>query len=259
MRDILRVLKVTNWLYESSQDPKILYLCEDFDRFILAWDSEDHLLRMNSCLARYLPYKNFLECLRDEKSIPVPRRQDRFSRRHLGERLGRHGITYVAFDTFRTWAVSLGHAYLAPFDRTLYWGGDWNAQKPPLENFRTVCMESYCQSSKTSGFANLGHVAHLVCLRLRISFQAFEIKMNQYIESFPGEVRLAPATIRRELSGYSRISSVRPRREITREQRVADLQGCTPLQPNWIEYRHLEDGIRVKGNLVKLIRWEVKK
>ena len=50
--------------------------------------------------------------------------------------------------------------------------------------------------------------------------------------------------------------SVRPRSEITRERLIAELQG-EAQQTHWLEHRFLEDGIRVKGNLVKLIRWEV--
>ena len=256
VRDILRVLNEAKWLKQSSHNPNLLYVHEDFDEFMLAWDSENHLLRMNQCLESYRPYKEFLQCLRGEEKIPIPRRQDSIARRQLGERLARHKITYVAFDTFRAWAVSLGYAYLAPSDRTLYWGGNWVTQSLTLESFRTACLEGYRQTSKTSGFANLGQVADLVCIRLRISFQAFEMQMNQFIENCPGEVKLAPATIRRELSGYSRISSVRPRSEITRERLIAELQG-EAQQTHWLEHRFLEDGIRVKGNLVKLIRWEV--
>ena len=261
VRDILRIFEATCWLTRSSQDLNVLCLTEDFDKFILAWNSREHLLQMNRCLERYPPYNYFLECLRHEESILIPRRQDGgSSRSNLANYLGKkYQISFVAFDTFRAWAASLGHAYLSPFDRTLYWGGDWDAERPTLERFKTACVESYRQTDKTSGFANLGHVAHLVCVKLRISFQTFELRMNQFVETFPGEVRLAPATIRRELSGHSRITSVRPRSEIVRERLVAELQECETWQAQWLEHRFLEDGIRVKGNLVKLIRWEVEK
>ena len=255
VRDILRVLKEAKWVEQSSRDTDTLSLSEDFEEFIIAWDADDHLLRMNQCLVSYPPYRDYLLCLRREERIPIPRRQDRIARRQLGNRLARYGLTYVAFDTFRAWAVSLGHSYLAPSDRVLYWGGDWGAQGPSLNSFRTACLESYLESEKTSGFANLGQIAHLVCIRLRISFQAFEMKMNQFVEKRPGEVRLAPVTIRRELSGFSRISSVRQRSEVARELLIADLQGES-RRAKWLEHRYMEDGIRVKGNLVKLIRWE---
>ena len=81
--------------------------------------------------------------------------------------------------------------------------------------------------------------------------------MNQFVENYPGEVRLAPATIRRELSGYSQITSVRKRSEIVRERLASELKDNVPRQVKWLEHRYPEDGIRVKGNLVKLIRWEV--
>ena len=171
----------------------------------------------------------------------------------------KYGITFVAFDTFRAWAVSMGHAYRSPFEEILYWGGNWDVERPSLECFKTVCRESYCQTEKTSGYANLGRLAHLVCKELSISFQAFEMKMNLFVETFPGEIKLAPATIRREVSGHLQLTSIRPRKEILRERLSAKLQGIEPPQSKWLEHRYLEDGMRVNGKLVKLIRWEISK
>ena len=89
--------------------------------------------------------------------------------------------------------------------------------------------------------------------------------MKQFIEMFPGEITLAPATIRRELSGRSQITSIRPRKEILSKRLSAKLLGTKLKQPRkrsellWIEHRCLEDGVRINGKLVKLIRWEVLK
>ena len=85
------------------------------------------------------------------------------------------------------------------------------------------------------------------------------MKMNLFVETFPGEVKLAPATIRREVSGHFQITSIRPRKEILRERLSVELQGLTPPQSRWLEHRYLEDGMRVNGKLVKLIRWETLK
>ena len=134
--------------------------------------------------------------------------------------------------------------------------GEWDTDQPSLERFKKICLESYNLTDKTSGYANLGHLAHYVCQKLRISFQAFEMKMNQFIETFPNEITLAPATIRRELSGNYQIISIRPRNEILSERLSAKLLDAKQQELRWLEHRHLEDGMCVKGMLVKLIRWE---
>ena len=258
VRDVLRIFESSSWLARSTQNQDILYLTKDFHKFIHAWDSGDYLLPMNQGLMNYPPYARFLDCLKHEKKIEIPQRQNKESRRDLGRELKeKYDITFVAFDTFQTWAVSVGHAYRSPFEEILYWGGDWDARRPSLECFKKACKESYSQTEKTSGYANLGHLAHLVCKKLRISFQAFEMKMNQFVEVFPSEIKLAPATIRREVSGRYQITSIRPRKEILKERLSAKLQGISPPKSQWLEYRYLEDGMRVNDKLVKLIRWEV--
>ena len=260
VRDILRVFEESRWITRNAQNRDILCLTENYHEFIQAWDSGDYLLPMNQGLANYPPYARFLDCLKCEKSIQIPDRQNKESRRNLGRNLKeKYDITFVAFDTFRIWAVSVGRAYRSPFEAMLYWGGDWDAERPSLEHFKAVCRQSYCQTDKTSGYANLGHLAHLVCKKLSISFQAFEMKMNQFVETCPGEIKLAPATIRREVSGHFQITSIRPRKEILRERLSAKLQGIKPPESRWLEHRYLEDGMRVNGKLVKLIRWEILK
>ena len=262
-RDILRVFEASRWITRSQQNQDILCLTENFHNFIRAWNSGDHLLPMNQGLKNYPPYARFLNCLEHEREIKIPQRQDKEARRNLGHRLKqKYNITFVAFDTFWKWAVSVGHAYRSPFEEVIYWGGEWDEKRPLLERFKTVCRESYCQTEKTSGYANLGILAHTVCKKLSISFQAFEMKMNEFVRTYPSEIRLAPATIRREVSGHLQITSIRPRKEILKERLSAKLQGMKPSKPQkpqWLEHRYLEDGMRVNGKLVKLIRWEVAK
>ncbi len=260
VQDILRIFESSQWIARNDQDRNMLCLTEKYDKFIHAWNSGDYLLPMNEGLKNYPPYARFLKCLKHEQTIEIPRREDKEARRKLGSNLKKkYNITFVAFDTFQTWAVSVGHAYRSPFEAILYWGGEWDAERPSLESFKASCWESYNCEDKTSGYANLGRLAHRVCQELCISFQAFEMKMKHFIEKFPGEITLAPATIRREISGRSQITSVRPRKEILSERRSAELLGDKPPQSKWIEYRYLEDGVRVNGKLVKLIRWEVLK
>lgn len=260
VRDIIRIFEASHWLAPSTQYHNILCLTKDFHEFILAWETGDCLLPMNRGLKNYPPYARFLNCLEHEKQIVIPKRQNKESRRILGRDLKeKYDITFVAFDTFRTWAVSVGHAYLSPLGETLYWGGNWDANRPSLECFKMVCEESYHEMLKSSGYANIGHLAHPVCRKLNLSFQAFEMKMNQLIDAAPGEIKLAPASIRREVSGHTPITSIRPRMEIIRERLAAKLRGVEPPRPKWLERRYLGDGMRVSGKLVKLIRWEVSK
>ena len=257
VRDILRVFEASGWVNQRTRNQDMLYLTENYHNFISAWNSGDYLLPMSQGLANYPPYSRFLDCLKRKEKIEIPQRQNKKSRRDLGRDLKKkYDITFVAFDTFRTWAVSMGHAYRSPFEEILYWGGEWDTERPSLENFKVVCQEIYNQTDKTSGYANLGRLAHLVCQKLRISFQAFEMKMNQFLEKFPGEITLAPATIRREISGNAQIISIRSRKEILRERLSARLQGIELPKTRWLEHRYLEDGLRVNGTLVKLIRWE---
>ena len=236
----------------------MLCLTEDFHKFIRAWNFGDHLLPMNQGLKNYPPYARFLRCLERERGIKIPQRQDKEARRNLGCDLKqKYDITFVAFDTFRAWAVSVGHAYRSPFEETLYWGGEWDEERPSLECFKTACRESYCQTEKTSCYANLGILAHIVCKELSISFQAFEMKMNEFVKTCPGEIKLAPATIRREVSGPRQITTIRPRKEILKERLSTELLQGKASSPKWLEHRYLEDGMRVNGKLVKLIRWEI--
>ena len=226
VQDILRVFEASHWIARNDQDRNMLYLTEKYDKFIHAWNSGDYLLPMNEGLTNYPPYGRFLECLKHEQAIEIPQREHKEARKELGSNLKeKYNITFVAFDTFQTWAVSVGHAYRSPFKAILYWGGEWDAEQPSLESFKAACLESYNCEDKTSGYANLGRLAHRVCQELRISFQAFEMKMNQFIEACRGEITLAPATIRREVSGHFQIVSIRPRNEVLRERLSGKLLG----------------------------------
>ena len=221
---------------------------------------------MHQGLKNYPPYASFLKCLKEKGQIQIPGRHDKEGKRKLGINLKEeYKITFVAFDTFLSWAESVGHVYRSAFEQILYWGGEWDITRPSLQYFRSVCGKSYDQIDKTSGYANLGYLAHPVCKELRISFPAFEMKMNQFIETFPGEITLAPATIRSNIAKNHEIISIRPRKEILRERLSEKLlednylrkeQDSKGRKSQWLEYRFLEDGIRVNGKLVKLIRWE---
>ena len=213
---------------------------------------------MNQSLTKYPPYARFLQCLKHEKKIPIPPRQDKLSRKALGKKLReKHDITFVAVDIFRSWAVSVGQAYFSPIDHALHWGGEWDSKQPTSECFEKICKESYGLTDKTSGYSNIGRVADLVCKRLSISFQAFEKKMNEHFDAFSDDIRLAPATARRESPVHLRIPTVRSRSAVSGERLTRESQGHRLREISWIESRYLEDGIHLKDKLVTLIRWEV--
>ncbi len=266
VKDILRIFKESQWMTQREGKSDILYLTEKYHSFIDAWNIGNQLLPMNEGLTNYSPYASFLKCLKDQGQIKIPEHHNKEAKKTLGVSLKeRYNITFVAFDTFYPWAISVGHAYRSPFEEFLYWGGEWDKNKPSLENFKEICLKKYNQTDKTSAYANLGRLAHLVCQELRISFQAFEMKMNQLLETFPGEITLAPATIRRVISGKNQIITIRPRNEILGKRLSTELLGRKQTEERsennrqksqWLEYRYLEDGMRVKGSLVKLVRWE---
>ena len=152
VKDILRIFEASHWIKRNGQVPHILHLTENFHEFIHAWNSGNYLLPMNQGLTNYPPYARFLDCLKREQEIEIPRRQDKEARSELGRNLKeKYDITFVAFDTFRTWAVSVGHAYRSPFESILYWGGEWDAERPSSECFKTAFKAGYKRADKTSG------------------------------------------------------------------------------------------------------------
>jgi len=247
-RDLLRVFNELGWV---RREKDLLYLTEAYSRFISAWN-EGNLLEMNQSFIAYAPYSRFLQCLRDLGSIQIPDARDKEVVKTLGKE---YGLTFVAFDTFRFWAVAIGQGYLAPFEGALYWGGEWNNEEPSLENFTRALHEGYREAEKTSGYANIGRVADLVCRRLHISFQAFELKMNRLVKARPGLFVLAPATIRPPSSRFQ-IATVCPRSEVLKKRWHARLLH-SQFKPRWIEHRYIEDGILIDGHRLKLIKWEV--
>ena len=256
-RDVLRVLEASRWVTWGVGDPSRLSVTEEFLELVGVWNEGEFLIPMNQGLARYPPYAQFLHCLYMEKGIGIPERRNREGRRRLGQELReKYGLTFVAFDTFRTWAQAVGHAYRSPTDATLYWGGEWGVDKPSAGTFEAACRQAYAEAEKSSGFANLGRLAHCVCMQMRISVQAFEMKMKELVRTGRGQIRLAPATLRRERAADCVIVTVRPRQEILKERLVARLQGAERPRTQWLEYRYLDDGMRIGGRVAKLIRLE---
>jgi hypothetical protein len=252
-RDIRRILEASGWVEPEAER---LHLTQHYFDFISAWNEGD-LIQLNNRLADYPPYRRFLICLQQEGVLPVPARDDKETKSRLGRRLKKqHNLTFVAFNTFRRWAVAVGQAYLSPFEGSIYWGGNWSKNSPLLETFRARCREAYLEAEKTSGYASIGRLVDTVCRAMHISFQAFEIKMNGLLKEQPRLVKLARATIRQPSSGHE-ITTVRPRSEVLRGRLAAKLlDESFSAQPQWLERRYLEDGIRLNGKLVKLIRWE---
>ncbi len=258
--DVLRLLLSSGWIAPGGIDHGELHLTHQYREFIFAWDS-GNLFKINRALT-YPPYRRFLLCLSEESAIRIPARSDKAAKKALGTELKKkYDITFVAFDTFRMWAVAVGQAYFSPFEETVYWGGCWDDTQLSLMEFKDACWRGYTEVDKASGYANIGRLADIVCRRLKISFQAFEINLNALIKEEPDLLVVGPATIRQP-SRLFRITTVRPRSAVEKERRAAqflnDSKNGTirPARPGWLEYRYLEDGVRIGERIVKLLRWE---
>ena len=152
--EILRIFVSARWITRNDQKRNELFLTKNHHEFIRAWDSGDDFFQINEGLTNYPPYFQFLKCLKNEKRINIPSRGNRNSRKKLGYYLKQnYGITFVAFDTFRAWALSAGHAFPSQFGEILNWGGDWDIEQPTLNSFKIACLNSYTQINKTSGYA----------------------------------------------------------------------------------------------------------
>lgn len=242
--DVLQLLTSAGWVVV---EPETLNLTPHYHEFMAAWNT-GNLFYLNQNLASYLPYRQFLSILQKEKAL----NRNKKARQKLADQLN---MTDVAFETFCVWSLAVGQAYQSPFSNTLYWGGNWNVYSPSLETFKSSCWDAYRKADKTSGYAHIASLAETVCRQLHISFQLFESKWNQLVKNEPHFFRLAQATARwPERDSY--MVTIRPRAEILRERAAARLGGAS-IKPRWLEYRHLEDGIRLDKIFVKLIRWEL--
>ncbi|MGA9767851.1 MAG: hypothetical protein WBV94_02350 [Blastocatellia bacterium] len=253
VRDISRVLQSMNLLTSTGED---FYITSVFQDLIAAWNGADFII-MNQCLAGYSPYRSFLNFLQKEKAIKILPRGDKIAKQNLNRWLQQeYKITFVAFDTFRFWATALGQAYLSPFTKTIYWGGAWDKSSPSLEELYSTFISCYELTDRISGYANIGRIAEDVCIQMQISFQAFELKLNELMQAYPSRLTFATVT-RRQLSSHITIPILRPRHEVIRERvRVEMLQSKTKSKPRWIAHRYLEEGIHIGSQLVRLVKRE---
>ena len=81
-QDILRILRAMGWIV--SGEARTLCLTQRFTDFISAWNEGD-LLCINKGLANYPPYASFSVCLREEKAIRIPNRDDKEAKEELRE------------------------------------------------------------------------------------------------------------------------------------------------------------------------------
>jgi hypothetical protein len=251
VRDISRVLLSANLLENNNSSFSIP---PNFHEFIKAWNSAD-IAAMNNCLKNYLPYERFLNFVRSEKVVNVPAPSDKKAKMDLGNRLKEfYQITFVAFDTFRFWAAALGQTYKSPFDNLLFWGGEWNTETPSLEIFHKTLIENYETSEQSSGYVNIGRLADKVCRELQISFQAFEIKLNETLNKYPMEFTFAMVT-RRQLHYDTAIPIIHPRLDVI-SNRIRDEMSQRRIKRKirWISNWYLEDGLRIEDKVMRLIR-----
>ncbi len=248
---VSHVLRLSKLLEATSENYLLTSVFQDFMR---AWNTAD-FLALNACLSNYPPYQRFLRCLRNETALEIPAGDNKIAKQRLNQWLQEnYQLTYVAFHTFRPWATALGVAYKSPFDNLLRWGGDWSVTAPLEEVFRQTLLDCYAETEQSSGYVNIGRLADKVCLRLRISFQAFEIKLNELTVNYPREFVFANATRRRFPAAYSALPTVRARLEIVEARTRAAMLDQNKQKIGWLENRFLEDGVRLNGQLVRLLR-----
>lgn len=245
-KDILRVLISTNFVHQNQE---IYRLTEDFYAFIQCWDNYD-LIGLNRLLSNYEPYKRFLNLLETVQEIEIPPRQDKEKKNELNEYLKKQAqLTFTAFDTFKYWSLTLGQAYKSPHKTKLFWGGEWNKNSPDLRWLYELIDEEYKKLTKSSTYANVGLIADIVCQSTKISFQAFELKLNE-MTSFPWmEFRFASITKRTPLR-ESLIITLRKRADVLKDIKYSNYY----KKVNCLENRNLDDGVEIKGSLFRLIR-----
>jgi hypothetical protein len=240
-QDILRICQELEWVEVEGDQ---LNATGAFHAFVSAWDKGD-LIAIGSALAKYSPYADFLASLRHKGSIG------------LADVDKARTKAFVALDTFRFWAVPCACAYLSPFDESLHWGGEWDYTSPSLDIVLSSIRDTYRKVDRTGGFADLGRIADIVCCALQIAFQAFEMKVNDMLKGRVVPFTLAPATIRAPSRRFQ-IATIRRRSDINRQRHAARLmeQRSAESPTQWLEDRYLEDGLRINGQLMKLLKWE---
>lgn len=262
-KDVFRILDALSFLSKTDEDE--IYIKPSFDDFISAWTMAD-IGQMNKCLSVYTPYNQFLKCLEVQHIFEnFPRSKDTGAEEKFSQWLKLHfeqenpifdTINFTIFESLLYWALPLGQAYLSPFDDALSWGGNWNTTSPSPEVFYDALMEAYKASKKASGYASLVQITDLICRKLHISFQAFEIKLNMILKLWGEDFVFASVTAR-HLASKSTISFVIPRMDVKRERLRATLLPKRRLGSiRWLATRFIEDGIKVNGRMVKLIKME---
>lgn len=245
-KDILRVLIATKFVHRNQE---IYILTEDFYSFIHCWNNYD-LIGLNKLLSNYEPYKRFLNLLERVQEIEIPPRSDKEKKVKLNEYLREQAqLTFTAFDTFKYWSITLGQAYKSPYKTKLFWGGEWSKNAPDLHWLYESIDQEYKKLTKSSTYANVGLIADIVCQNAKISFQAFEYKLNEMANCAWMDFRFASIT-KRTPPKESLVIILRKRDEVLRDKKHSDKYE----KINCLEYRNLDDGVEIKGNLFRLIR-----
>lgn len=109
--------------------------------------------------------------------------------------------------------------------------------------------EEYKKLTKSSTYANVGLIADVVCQNIKISFQAFEIKLEEMTKYPWMDFKFASITKRTPLN-ESLIITLRRRDDVLRDKKYSNHYKKVAC----LENRNLDDGVEIKGSLFRLIR-----
>ena len=246
VRDVSGIFSNFNFI---RKDIGYYNLSSNFFDFINAWN-ENNLLTMNNCLASYDLYRRFLEVMTEEKQINIPAKNNLNEKKVFTEIFKKkYGINFVIFDTFRYWSLAFGQSYKSPFDDFLIWGGNWSDEEPTLEYFQSVLSEQFKNLKLDSSYVNAGIIADKTCRILNISFQAFEKKLNQFLDLHKGKFVFASITTRYVSKKKSEIITIKSRENVIGENYRNEV-----IENEWLEHRDLIDGVKINGKLMRLMR-----
>jgi hypothetical protein len=244
LSEILRVLRGAELV--ELKDEEIIKT-SDCDIFVKFWD-DGNINGMNEILSRYKPYELFLKFVMNERRIEIPVRNLDEERGKLTARLSETAgfkLTYVAFQTFRYWAMILGQVYISCFEKpAVYWGGE----KTSFNDFKMAVKNAWEQAQGVDGYSHLAIVAEKTCTTLNISFTRFEQLFFEMLKNCLDEVYVSGSALR-PIKRRGQVLMLRPRRE------VIILSPTVYGDKPWITKRYVEDGVLVEGRYMRFIRW----
>ena len=229
-----------------------------FREYVNAWNANPPALQeMSQWLSLHEGYANFLSVLQQNIAIATP------GHGGTGNAVGveKGELSLSAARVFKNWAFPLGQAFSVPspepirgepmYPPGIVLGTNWD-----FDGFANALRHAYLRAPQTSGYANLGLLMPDVCESLTMSYQAFSYNLERFIKECPGPIRLAPATFRRFINKDLQMTLLRSRSDILVKRAEAMLLRRPVRIPKWTETCYLQNGLKIDGKQVKLIRYK---